>query len=228
MIWSFTSVAWSALSLSRSRSKLLQKYDLIRAFVIYQNILSISNNIQTWLQRSPPSSSPVQTQLSTSPHTPDEYQVGSIMHLRTINDPNWQRVTNRNGEKWGTVTTVTETSLTLKSLSAWGFRADWPQISSATIRKSLLGVCTDALTNLAIFENNRDDFVCLEYLVANWQRPVQKWIRSIQFHLNRWMCICAASFCLLCNSSMPQKKYFGKLRKCSKFTGKFCQTCTNK
>ena len=39
---------------------------------------------------------------------------------------------------------------TLKSLSACGFRADCPQISSATIRNSLFGVCTDALTNLQL------------------------------------------------------------------------------
>ena len=211
MILSFTSVAWSALSLSRSRSKLLQKYDQICVFVIkifwaYQIISKTGCNVK---KKNPDlvatftalffSCSNSALNFSAYSWWILGYQVGSIRHLRTINDPNWQRVTNRNGEKWGTVTTVTETSLTLKSLSAWGFRADWPQISSATIRKSLLGVCTDALTNLAISENNRDDFVCLEYLVANWQRPVQKWIRSIQFHLNRWMCICAASFCLLCN-----------------------------
>merc|ERR1719471_1797765 len=33
----------------------------------------------------------------------------------------------------------------LKSLSAWGFLADCPQISSATILSSLLGVWTEAL-----------------------------------------------------------------------------------
>ena len=74
------------------------------------------------MQRSPPSSSPVQTQLSTSPRTPDEYrgqQVGSIVHLRTIKRPKLEAGYKYKWRKMvKTTQIVTETSLTLKSLSA--------------------------------------------------------------------------------------------------------------